>query len=256
MKLGAAQLRPVAGDIAANTTKHLQLIELAITQNADLVYFPELSLTGYEPRLAKALAIASTDSYLDVFQQYSDTHNIIIGVGLPIAVGAQVQIGMVWFAPNAPRRSYGKQQLHADELPFFVPGNQQLVLTLDNRRLTPAICYESLQVNHADNAAQLRTDVYLASVAKPAGGLAKAMRHYPAIARKHSLYVILSNCVGPNDDFVSVGQSAVWNDQGELLTQLDSESEGVVMVDMADGKAEMQAMANIGCNNNAYQPCT
>jgi predicted amidohydrolase len=152
---------------------------------------------------------------------------------------------MVWFIPNAPRQTYAKQQLHTDELPFFVQGNKQLVLKTATHTLAPAICYESLQQNHADNAANLGADVYLASVAKPAGGMAKAIVHYPTIARKHSMYVLMANCVGTCDNFVSVGQSAVWNDRGELLVQMNSESEGMVIVDTISDKASIHVLAGV-----------
>lgn len=239
MKIGGVQCRAVAGDIAGNAARHLKFIEGAASQGVDLVFFPELSLTGYEPRLAKALATNKDDQRLDIFQQYSEAHHIIIGLGLPLSVGTAVQIGMVWFVPNAPRRNYAKQQLHADELPFFVAGNSSLVLEAGVHKLAPAICYESLQPSHADNVASLGADVYLASVAKPSGPLAKAIVHYPAIARRHSMYVVMADCVGPSDDFVSVGQSAVWNIRGELLAQMDGETEGIVILDTASGNATL-----------------
>lgn len=44
MKICAIQHRPVAGDIAANLARHSELIELAIAQSADLVFFPEPEL--------------------------------------------------------------------------------------------------------------------------------------------------------------------------------------------------------------------
>jgi predicted amidohydrolase len=222
--------------------KHVELIDLAVAHGADVVYFPELSLTGYEPRRATSLATTTTDPRLAVLQQRSDTYNLIIGVGLPIAVGSHVQIGMVWFSPNTPRRGYAKQHLHADELPFFVPGARQLVLEAAAHTLAPAICYESLQLHHADDAAKLGADLYLASVAKPASAVAKAMLHYPTVARKHTMYVMMADCVGPSDDFVSVGQSAVWNTRGELLAQMDTESEGMVLVDTVSGKARVHAL--------------
>lgn len=237
MKLCAAQLRPVAGDFLANTAKHLELIQLAAVHGANLVLFPELSLTGYEPRLAKSQAVNPADSRLDIFQKYSDEEKLLIGVGIPIGLTSGVQIGMAWFQPGEVRRTYAKQQLHVDEYPYFVPGIGQLVLEYERHKLAPAICYESLQMNHADNLAAMGTEVFLASVAKPAGGLAKAMAHYPTIAHKHSMFVVMANCVGPSDDFVSVGQSAVWNAHGELLAQLDAESEGVVMLDISHGSA-------------------
>jgi predicted amidohydrolase len=245
MKISAVQFKPVAGDIASNVAKHLELIELAVAQNADLIFFPELSLTGYEPHLAKSLASNKNDSRLDRFQQRSDLHNIIIGVGLPILIGFQVQIGMVWFAPKAPRQTYAKQQLHTDELPFFVQGNEQLVLRTVTHTLAPAICYESLQQSHANDAANLGANVYLASVAKSASGMTKAMLHYPTIARKHSMSVLVANCIGPCDNFMGVGQSAVWNDQGELLMQMDSGLEGMVMIDTISNKASIHALVGI-----------
>lgn len=237
MKISAVQIQSAAGDIASNLTRHVEFGAIAIAQGADLVFFPELSLTGYEPQLARSLAMSSNDSRLDIFQQQSDAHNVIVGVGLPIAVGTQVQIGMVWFMPQAPRLHYAKQQLHADELPFFVTGDQPLVLTTATHKLAPAICYESLQPDHAADAASRGADVYLASVAKPARGMAKGMQHYPAIARQHQMYVIVSNAVGPCDDFISVGQSAAWSDRGELLAQMDITLEGILTLDTSSGIA-------------------
>lgn len=242
MKVCAAQLRPVAGDLAANVAKHLELIELAVSQQADVVFFPELSLTGFEPRIADSLAIDIADQCLDVFQELSDKHNMLIGVGMPISTGSGVCIGMVWFSPGDARRLYAKQQLHADELPYFVAGGKQLVLEREDSRFVPAICYESLQMNHADSAATLSADMYLASVAKPVGGIAKAMTHYPAVASKHNMLVIMANCVGPSDDFISVGQSAAWNGRGELLVQMDAESEGVVVLDTKNGSASVKTL--------------
>jgi predicted amidohydrolase len=238
MKIGGVQLRSF-GDVAGNTTKHLKFIDCAVSNRADLVFIPELSLTGYEPRLANALATDEADACLDVFQQRSDADRIIVGLGLPLWVESHVQIGMVWFTPNRPRRSYAKQQLHSDELPFFVCGNKSLILEAGDDKLAPAICYESLQPNHAESVASLGADIYLVSVAKPEGPFRKAMLHYPAIARKHAMHVIMANCVGLSDDFVSVGQSAVWNARGELLAQMEREAEGTVMFDTISGNACM-----------------
>ncbi|RUR40837.1 carbon-nitrogen hydrolase family protein [Vreelandella populi] len=231
MKLCAAQLHPVTGDIEANLSKHLKFIQRAAAQQAEVVFFPELSLTGFEPRLASSLAIGWADHRLDVLQECSAQHNMLIGVGMPIVVDMGVQIGMVWFSPGTPRRLYAKQQLHIDETSYFVPGNKQLVIEHDDYKLAPAICYESLQMSHADEVAAMSADIYLASVAKPAGGLAKAMVHYPEVAKRHSMSVIMANCVGPCDDFISVGQSAAWNAHGELLAQLHSEAEGILVLD-------------------------
>ena len=83
MKIAIAQTRPVKGDIEANISGHKKLISVAIGEGADAIFFPELSLTGYEPGLANQLAIDADDSRLNVFQDISDKNNITICVGMP-----------------------------------------------------------------------------------------------------------------------------------------------------------------------------
>lgn len=51
---------------------------------------------------------------------------------------------------------------------------------------------------------------------------------------KHMAYgttVLMANSVGPSDDFVGAGGSAVWDNDGLLLCQLGNEQEGIVMLD-------------------------
>jgi predicted amidohydrolase len=52
MKICVAQTKSVKGDVLKNIENHLKFIELALAFSADLIIFPELSLTGYEPELA------------------------------------------------------------------------------------------------------------------------------------------------------------------------------------------------------------
>ena len=128
MRLCAAQLSPAAGDVDGNVRKHLALIDVAVSHKADLIYFPELSLTGYEPKLAEALATDADDRRLDVLQERADTEGIVIGIGLPKRSRDGTRIAMVIFGPRRDRLTYAKQQLHPDELPFFVRGEHQLIL--------------------------------------------------------------------------------------------------------------------------------
>ncbi len=47
MKIAVAQVTSVLGDIEKNIKHHLEFCDRAIENNADLIVFPELSLTGY-----------------------------------------------------------------------------------------------------------------------------------------------------------------------------------------------------------------
>lgn len=231
MKICIAQTEPFTGDIVANINAHQTFIELALSLNAEAIFFSELSLTGYEPALAKKLATDQDDTRLDIFQQISDINSIIIGVGLPTISGTQIRISMVIFEPNKKRRTYSKQILHSDEFPYFHCGVEQVLIKTTEINIAPAICYESLQQAHADDAIKLSADLYLASVAKSAAGIEKALDHFPRIAKQHSIPVIMCNAIGVCDNFISVGKSAVWNKEGKLLGQLDDNLEGVLIFD-------------------------
>ncbi|AHM62782.1 amidohydrolase [Flammeovirgaceae bacterium 311] len=231
MKICIAQIRPFKGNIAANIKAHLGFIELAVFLQADAIFFPELSLTCYEPALAMALAIEQEIPQLHIFQRISNSSQVTIGLGLPTKTITGVQISMLIFQPGQPRQTYSKQQLHTDEYPYFEPGSEQLILQLGNKKIAPAICYESLQLAHAENAVKLGAQIYLASVAKSASGVAKALQHYPQIAAKYAMPVLMANSIGYCDNFLSVGNSAIWSKDGVLLAQLEQGIEGILVFD-------------------------
>ncbi|PKB16747.1 carbon-nitrogen hydrolase family protein [Flavobacterium sp. 5] len=231
MKISVAQTKPIKGNISANVDAHKKLIELAVSHKADAVFFPELSITGYEPDLANTLATNQEDSKFEDFQKISDSNKITIGIGVPTKTDLGIQISMVIFQPNMERQTYSKQQLHVDEFPYFINGEKQIILSVDNVNIAPAICYESMHFDHPDYASKLGAEIYLTSVAKTQNGVDNAILHYPSIAKKFGMPVLMSNCVGYCDNFESVGQSAVWTKQGNLIGQLDDKHEGILIFD-------------------------
>jgi predicted amidohydrolase len=231
MKICIAQIKPIKADIFANIETHKKLIKLALDEQADAIFFPELSITGYEPDIAKDFATNQDDEIFNELQQISDTDIIIIGAGMPIKSDAGILISMIIFQPNMPRQTYSKQHLHSDEFSFFEAGEKQIFVTFEDEKIAPAICYESLLSEHADEAAKSGASIYVASVAKSANGIEKAFEHYPEIAKKYSMTVLMANCIGKCDNFESAGNSAIWNKQGILIGQLDDEHEGVLIFD-------------------------
>lgn len=231
MKISIAQIRPYSGKVDKNIELHLALVNLAINHKTDAVFFPELSLTGYEPELADRLKMEVSDKRLEVFQQLSDKSNITIGLGAPTIFRQGVQISMLIFQPNQPRKKYAKQMLDKDELPYFLPGEAQIIIEIKEDKIAPAICYESLQVEHFNRAMEIGANIYLASVAKSQQGMNKATNYFPKIAKENSIPVFLSNCVGYCDNFLSVGQSAIWNDEGVLVGQISKDEEGLLIYD-------------------------
>src|SRR4029453_5394089 len=83
MKLCIAQKKPVTADIEANIQRHKQLIGHALEDSADVIIFPELSLTGYEPTMAKELACAPDDNRFAEFQRLTEEKGLVIGLVSP-----------------------------------------------------------------------------------------------------------------------------------------------------------------------------
>src|SRR5882757_2827251 len=175
MKIAVVQSRPVKGDVEANLSDHQRWIDQAIERGVDLLVFPELSLTGYEPGLAKQLATTADDGRLDGLQRMADKYGIVICAGMPIRGESGVLIGMIIFRADTPRQVYAKQYLHADELPFFTAGSEQVFLSLDDNKIALSLCYELSVAEHSVNAYSNRANIYLSSVAKTAEGVEKAL---------------------------------------------------------------------------------
>jgi len=232
MKIALAQIQSIAGDISANIERHISAIRAAAKQGADLVIFPELSLTNYEPNLAGSLATDTKDARFTIFSGLADSLDISIVAGMPLRSEKGITISCLVFQPGIPVQRYDKQILHADELPFFISGSQQLILQIKEYKIALAICYESVQSSHAENALKQGADIYLATVSKPLRALRNAHTFYSMFAAAHQIPVLMVNGVGPADNFVAAGSSAYWNPDGILVSTLDSENESLLLADI------------------------
>ncbi|HRG09251.1 MAG TPA: carbon-nitrogen hydrolase family protein [Cyclobacteriaceae bacterium] len=228
MKLALAQTKPITGNISANIIAHEQFILNAVTLGADAIFFSELSLTGYEPALAGALALSPTDARLTGFKALSERHEITIAVGAPLKTQAGTIISLLIFQPGQSVLIYGKQYLHPDEEPWFVPGNNLAPISINDCRVGLAICYELSVEEHFNNMKSTKPDVYIASVAKFSKGIEPSYNRLASIASTgvHALFV---NAVGTADNGICAGGSAVWNKKGELLAKLDDVHEGLLI---------------------------
>jgi predicted amidohydrolase len=231
MKICAAQTKPVAGNIQINIQNHKRLISLAVRDKTDLIIFPELSITGYEPRLAEDLATWPNDERFSIFQTLSNAHQVTIAIGLPLRSNSGVLISMMFFQPHKSRKIYSKQHLHQDELPFFVSGQEQVLLRIEEAKVAPAICYELSVPQHSETVFQMGAEIYVASVAKSVDGVKMATETLSGIARKYSMTVLMSNCVGLCDGVQCAGQTSIWNSNGVLEAQLDDRNEGILIID-------------------------
>ena len=231
MKISVAQARPVKAGIQTNIDNHKRLIDLAVSNGAGIIIFPELSLTGYEPKLAKELATNQDDSRFDIFQNISDARRITIGVGAPIKNNGGISISMILFQPHKERQLYSKKYLHPDEEEFFISGQNSAGLINNKPNIALALCYELSVPEHSENAFKSGAEIYIASVAKTVDGVKKAAKSLAGIASKYSMTVLMSNSVGLCDDGECAGKTSIWNNEGLLAAQLNDTNEGILIID-------------------------
>ena len=241
MILALCQLRPMAGDVAANVAAHLRFLRIAAEHGSDCAAFPELSLTGYEPTLAHGLAFAPDDARIATLRAFVASSRLQALVGAPMRTEGKPRIGAVWMARDGSVRWLGKQWLHDDELPFFSPHpSESPTIAVDahcSEHMGFAICYELSCVQHAQRAFADGATCYLASVAKTARGVEAAHARLAEIARQHKAPAFMVNCVGPCDGVEAAGGSAAWDANGKLVASLPQEAEGILLVDTQLGTA-------------------
>lgn len=231
MKIAVAQLNCEAGKIDANMRKHLDLITSASHQQADFIVFPELSLMGYAPELAASLAVdhAGAQVQFAALKQASEAHQIKVCVGMATRGHHKPRISALIFSPKQTLQIYSKQILHRDEYPYFEAGTQPGVVSWQGKRVALGICYESLQDKHLQQSVALNVDVYVAMVAKHEQGLASALPYWAQAAQQHQLAIAMANSTGSGGDFVTCGQSAIWDRRGQIVEQLGTEENGLIV---------------------------
>src|SRR5437016_2978159 len=111
--IAVAQTCPVAGDVQANLDEHIRLARLAAREGAQIVVFPELSLTGYEPALAESLTFSECDPRLSPLLELAASQGTILVVGAPVRVGSLLHIGAFILYPTRTIELYTKHHLGA-----------------------------------------------------------------------------------------------------------------------------------------------
>ncbi len=231
MKVAAAQTKPIDGNIEANLSEHYRLTELAAKNEASLIVFPEMSLTGYQCELADDLSFTKNDSRLEKLRNLSADKNIVIVAGAPIKLNEQLHIGAFIFQPNGETKIYTKQFLHQGEDEFFTPNfNYNPLIELNSERISLAICADITNPIHPENASQKNASLYLASIFYTPNGIRECHEQLAAYAEKYSMNVLMANYGSASYHWEAAGQSAFWNSQGEKILQLNQDQEGLLII--------------------------
>lgn len=249
--IAVAQTCPVRGDVPANLDEHIRLAGLAAAEGAQVVVFPELSLTGYELDVAEELAFSEDDPRLAPLLDLATAHGTILVVGAPVRVGLLLHIGAFVLGPDRTTRLYTKRRLGAfppdaacdsiagtvppAEATVFRPGEHDPLIGFGDSTAAIAVCADVGDPGHPQRAADRGADAYLASMfvipSDYDGDVAKLSRY----ARQHRMLTALANFGGPSGGLRSAGRSAIRSETGELLVRLDADGSGVAVVTETEG---------------------
>jgi predicted amidohydrolase len=229
--LAAAQFIATPRDVQQNVRRHVRLASLAADHGAQLVVFPELSLTSYELALTRDDALAPDDARLRPLAQIARERDIVVVSGAPLAGPNGLSIGAVIHHPDGRATSYLKQHPTPTEQSAFVPGPGGATLALGGEVVGLAICADITHAEHARDAARRGATVYAAGSLFSVEDYAADAAHLQRRASDHAMLVLLANYGAPAGGYVSAGQSAAWSKNGELLASAPSDGEALVLAE-------------------------
>jgi predicted amidohydrolase len=142
------------GAVAANTAMVESIFDLHADE-ADLVVFPEVALTGYIPlkgydqRRKRILALAAqevADSSVPRLEAATRGRRAVLVVGLmePATMRHEFYNAVAVFDDGRLVGIYRKIHLPVEENHYFTPGDQVVVVDTRAGRLAPMICYDLL----------------------------------------------------------------------------------------------------------------
>ncbi len=255
LKIAAAQFTPIKGNINENIKIHYDFIINASKENVDIIIFPELSLTGYEPELSRDLAMNHNDSHLHLLQNLSKKFQMTIIVGAPIKVeNKKPQIGLFIIDPNFQIFHYSKMHLHSGEERFFTRGEKEMVFSCKKHKIGLSICFDSNNPSHFLNTSALGASIYLNSGLLTKNGYFEDTERIRSYAQKHQMAVVMSNYFGSTGKFEAIGKSAIWDNKGNLVINSNNATRCLVIGNLKDKQSNGYFIdqESLSWNNNLY----
>jgi NAD+ synthase (glutamine-hydrolysing) len=239
LRLAAAQLDLVVGDLDGNVDRMLGAYERADATGCDLVAFPELSITGYPPEdlLLRPSFVARGGDALDKFA--ARTGRMAAVVGFPEAQRDLANAA----ALCAHGRVLGVYRKHLlpnyavfDEQRYFAPSTVDGPLfVVAGVRVALTICEDAWSPNgpittQAAGGAELVVNIN----ASPfyAGRIQERETMLATRAADASVPVLYVNLVGGQDELVFDGASMMFDESGHLIARARQFEEDLLVVDV------------------------
>lgn len=216
LRITIAQCNLRVGDIETNAEKILSAAAHARDQqSADLVVFPELSLSGYPPEdlvLRDGFCNAVAEALYSIAKQMKGIYAVI---GYPLMQDGLLYNAASVLADGKILETYHKQQIPNygvfDEKRYFTPGDQPCLFKIKGRSLALTICEDIWRPGPANQAAREGADIIVNINASPYHADKQGERESVLLqrVRESKLPIIYCNLVGGQDELVFDGGSMV-----------------------------------------------
>ena len=238
LRVVMAQLDFLVGDIAGNTEKIITAATEARDQlQADLIVFPELTLTGYPPEdlLLRPGFIRQVEPALQ--RLTNEIQGIAAIIGCPLATPGGLRNAGVALAGGQIQATYYKQWLPNysvfDEKRYFSPGEDPAVVTVAGARVGITICEDVWLPGPVAQAAEAGAQLLVNLNASPyhagkSGQRLAVLRHR---VREGHIPIVYVNLPGGQDELVFDGGSMVVGADGGLIQRAPFFATGLYPVD-------------------------
>ncbi len=238
IRVALAQHRFPVGDIDGNVSKILLLAQQAIDQQADMVVFPELTLTGYPPEdllLRPSLGKRVSDGLHRLFDAKLP---IAIVVGYPQREDGKLFNKAMVIDQGQVIADYRKQHLPNyqvfDEKRYFQKGTQTCVFSFKGAQIALSICEDIWYDGPARRAFEAGAMINININGSPYSINRTAERHEQVtkVVKQWPMTTLYVNHIGGQDELVFDGGSFVVNPNGDVAHTLALFKESLALVDL------------------------
>ena len=240
LRLALAQINTTVGDIQRNKEKIIEVLNEAQKVCADIVVFPELSITGYPPEdlLFKTHFIEDNINALNEIAQHVPK-SLIAVVGF-VDLEGDIYNAAAVINDGKVVAKYHKNYLPNygvfDEMRYFQKGSKSLVVSFGNVRMGVTICEDIWYPGGPARDEALYGDaqliVNLSASPYYQSKLAWREKMLSTRANDNLSIVAYVNLVGGQDELVFDGASLVVDETGRILGRAKQFQEDLLIVDV------------------------
>ena len=233
-KITLAQLNATVGDLKGNADKVMKAWEKARDEQSNIIAFPELFITGYNPQdliLKPAFQKASTETIQKIAEACSQ--GPAIAVGGPFCDEKNLYNAYYILSGGKIQAVIKKHHLPNeevfDEVRLFSSGNVDGPFQVDQMRIGSPICEDAWHSDIVETLAETGAQTLLVPNGSPYYRSKTEIRQNVMVSRvvESGLPLVYLNLVGGQDDQVFDGGSFVLNPSGELVLQMPQFEESV-----------------------------